>query len=89
MEPWYSCLDPNLPGFQPLDEEHDDDRDLYEHNGHEYVKAPTKNDILHQKKKENEGLLSGLRAFFETSIDEKKAKGELFVLNRLIVMLCH
>lgn len=24
MEPWYSCLDPNLPGYEPQKEDHDE-----------------------------------------------------------------
>lgn len=86
MEPWYSCLDPNLPGFQPLEDEEDDDRNLYEHYddrnlyehyGHKFVQAQKKSELRDQKLKDDGGLVSRLRSMFSvTTVDEKKAKGE-------------
>lgn len=76
MEPWYSCLDPNLPGFQPLEEDHDDDRNLYEHTGHGYVKAPKRSELRKQKMKDEGWKPWSLLSFFGTTVDEKKAKGE-------------
>ena len=81
MEPWYSCLDPNLPGFLPLAEDHDDGRNLYEISGNGYVKAQTKRALLEQKMKEDGGWMSKLcTSFFVSTVDEKKAKGELITL---------
>ena len=76
MEPWYSCLDPNLPGFHALVE--DDDRVLYEHNGvNGYVQAPKKSALREQRMKEDVGVVGRMMSFFTgSSVDEKKAKGE-------------
>ena len=80
MEPWYSCLDPNLPNFQPVLEEEVGDN-LYQFQGGSYVKAPSKGAIYEQKMKEDGGFMAKLFSFFETSVDEKRAKGETLMLN--------
>ena len=73
MEPWYSCLDPNLPNFHPIEE--DDDADLYEYAGGSYVKTPSKSELREQKMKE-EGVLSKVLSMFTSYVDDKKAKGK-------------
>jgi hypothetical protein len=79
MEPWYSCLDPNLPNFQPLEE--DSGSDLYEKQGGSYVKTPSKSEIRERMMKEGGGILTKVLSLLQTSIDEKKAKGETLLLN--------
>eukprot|EP00804_Cyclotella_cryptica_P002740 CCRYP_009637-RA/>CCRYP_009637-RA protein AED:0.03 eAED:0.02 QI:0/0/0/1/1/1/4/0/825 len=58
LEPWYSCLDPTLPGFQPNegeeDEDSNDDEDLYQLTSDgSYVKTPHKREIREKKLKES------------------------------------
>jgi hypothetical protein len=72
MEPWYSCLDPTLPGYHPANE--DNDGDFYEFKDGEYVKTPSKGQHREQMNKENGGLVARILSLFETSVDEKKAK---------------
>ena len=79
MEPWYSCLDPNLPNFEPQEED-DSGGDLFECQGGFYVKTPSKSDIREQKMKESSGVLTKFLSIFQTSVDEKKAKGETLLL---------
>ena len=77
MEPWYSCLDPNLPGFQPLYDDLDDERTLYVHTGGGYVEAPKRSALCEEKLNEGEGWKSWLlQSIFGNTVDEKKAKGE-------------
>ncbi len=78
IEPKFSCLIPNLPNFHPLEE--DKDGDLYEIKGGDYVKTPRKSEIREQQMKEGSGILTSFFSFFQTSVDEKKAKGETYLL---------
>ena len=74
LEPWYSCLDPNLPNFHPIEE--DQGNELYEESGDgSFVKTPSKKELREQKINE-EGVLSKFLSFFQSSVDDKKAKGE-------------
>jgi hypothetical protein len=72
MEPWYSCLDPTLPGYHPANE--DNDVDFYEYKDGDYVKTPSKGQHREQMNKENGGLVAKMLSLFVTSVDEKKAK---------------
>jgi len=79
MEPWYSTLDPNLPGFHPLEDDKDDDRELYVRNVHgQYVQTLKKSELREQKLKEATGgwLSRMMPSFLASTVDEKKAKGE-------------
>lgn len=60
LEPWYSCLDPTIPGFHPTEEEEEDNNepDLYQLSSDgSYVKTPSKREVRDNKLKES---------FFET-----------------------
>ena len=76
MEPWYSCLDPTLTGYHPVDEDNDE---LYEFKDGEYVKTLSKGQRREQMNKEGGGIMAKFLSYFETSVDEKKAKGETLV----------
>ncbi|KAL7554148.1 hypothetical protein ACHAWF_018970 [Thalassiosira exigua] len=72
LEPWWSCLDPNLPNFCPFEE--DEKSDLYEINSIDgsYVKTPSKSEL--REKKAKDGLMSSFFSVFHSTVDDKRAK---------------
>ena len=77
LEPKFSCLVPNLPNFHPLEE--DEGGDLYELKGDTYVKTPRKSETREEKMKEGSSYMTKFFSYFQTSVDETKAKGETFL----------
>ena len=77
LEPWWSCLDPSLPGFQPLDEKEEDGDATYNMKDGTYVKTPSKSEVRNKRMKESGGALSKLLDYFTSSIDDQKAKGKI------------
>jgi hypothetical protein len=74
LEPWYSCLDPNLPGFHPAEED-DEDGELYQKGiDGEYVKTPSKREIREMNVKDS---LLGAITNFIFSRDGSNAKDML------------
>ncbi len=82
MDPWYSCLDPSLPGFQPRTGDHDE----CEPEGHCIMDPSGKRIQVDYnaregvfKAKEGAGWMSSvlpsLSSFLGKSVDERKAKG--------------
>lgn len=69
---WYSCLDPDLPGFQPLEDEAEED--VYQKGADgEYVKTPSRKQVRQEKQKE--GLMSRLTSLFSLkAVDDTTAK---------------
>jgi hypothetical protein len=54
LEPWYSCLDPSIPGFHPNEEEESDDEELYQRESDgSFVKTPSKREIRENELKES------------------------------------
>lgn len=72
---WYSCLDPNLPGFQPLEDEAEEDVYQLEAGG-EFVKTPSRKQV--QQEKQKEGLLNRFASLFSLkTVDDTTAKNIL------------
>jgi hypothetical protein len=75
LEIWYSCLDPNLPGFHPAEEDDDEDGDLYQKGiDGNYVKTPSKREIREMNAKDS---ILGAITNFIFSRDGSNAKDML------------
>lgn len=73
LEPMFSILDPNLPGFHPLEEDEDD---LYKMQNGSYVKTPSKKEM--REATDGGGFISKLLNRMSSGVDEEKAKGESY-----------
>lgn len=75
LEPMFSILNPNLPGFHPFEE--DDESDLYEMSADgSYVKIPSRKERREQQTKSGNTFINKIFNLFTTDVDESKAKGE-------------
>lgn len=73
LEPWYSCLNPNLPSFHPIDDE-GDESEHYKMIGSDYVRVPRKSELREQIMKEKDTLFSKFTSMFKTTLDDSKIK---------------
>ena len=85
LEPMFSILDPNLPGFHPLEDDEESDHYELSSDG-SYVKTPSKKELRDQQMINGNGVISKIMSWITTDIDEKRAKGGISDTNVTTLM---